>query len=61
VLGVGAEWAFNANWSARTEFLYYILKEVQTSGVTVSNGQPVSFDSQDSMWVTRFALNYRFN
>ena len=61
VLGVGAEWAFNANWSARTEFLYYIFKEVQTSGVTVSNGQPVSFDSQDSMWVTRFALNYRFN
>ena len=59
VLGVGAEWAFNANWSVRTEFLYYIFKEVETSGVS-TNGQAVSFDSQDSMWVTRFALTYRW-
>ena len=61
VLGGGAEWAFNSNWSLRTEVLYYIFKEVETSGFTVSNGQPVNFDSQDSMWVTRFALTYRFS
>lgn len=59
VLGVGAEWAFNPNWSLRTEFLYYIFQEVHTSG-TSTNGQFVNFDSQDSMWVTRIALNYRW-
>jgi outer membrane immunogenic protein len=60
VLGVGAEWAFNANWSIRTEFLYYIFKEVETSGFSQNAPGPVNFDSQDSMWVTRFAINYRF-
>jgi len=58
--GVGAEWAWTGNWSIKTEALYIRFTEKTTSGNSLAGAQIVSFDHQDSMWVTRVGLNYKF-
>jgi outer membrane immunogenic protein len=67
-LGLGTEWQFAPNWSLGSEFMYMgFQKDEQTfacSAVASCLGRPVGtgyrFDFNDSMWVSRFALNYRF-
>lgn len=67
-LGLGTEWAFAPNWSLASEFMYMgFQKDEQTFSCSVALsclGRPVGtgfrFDFNDSMWVSRFALNYRF-
>ncbi len=60
VAGVGAEWAINKKWSLRSEFLYIHFIEDNTSGFSEAGNQEVHFDTQDAMFVSRFALVYRF-
>jgi len=60
VFGVGAEWAWTANWSLRTEALYMIFKEETVTGFSPAGAQNVSFDLNNSVFVARAAVNYRF-
>jgi outer membrane immunogenic protein len=61
VFGVGAEWAWTANWSLRTEALYMIFKEETVTGISpAGGGQAVSFDLNNNVFVARAAVNYRF-
>jgi outer membrane immunogenic protein len=63
VVGVGTEWAINQNWSIKSEFLYMAFERDEVSFISpVHNpGFTQRFESQDSMWVSRIGLNYRFN
>jgi outer membrane immunogenic protein len=63
--GVGTEWAFAPNWTLMSEFLYIGFQDKSdtfTSGFAALNGNPTSkrFDYQDSLWVGRFGVNYRW-
>jgi outer membrane immunogenic protein len=63
--GVGAEWALANNWTLRGEFLYMGFEQdrVTAAGDGIGIGAAgVSYrlDSQDSLWVSRIGLNYRF-
>jgi outer membrane immunogenic protein len=62
--GVGTEWAFAPNWTLKSEFLYMRFEKdsVTALGVTgIGNpGQAYRFDSENSVWVTRLGVNYRF-
>ena len=63
--GFGTEWAMFGNWSLKSEALYVRFAErdsVFNSGFAVLNGNPAtkSFDYQDSLWITRIGINYRF-
>jgi outer membrane immunogenic protein len=62
VVGVGTEWAFNTNWSIKSEFLYMAFERDETSfGSTIHiPGVNQRFESQDSVWVSRIGLTYRF-
>jgi outer membrane immunogenic protein len=60
VVGVGTEWAFNPNWSLKSEFLYIRFQEVTTTGFSPNGPGTVNFDNQDSMWVSRVAAVYRW-
>ena len=63
--GVGTEFAIYGNWSLKSEFLY--MRFEQDSANAVGNGAGLGaagvgyrLDSQNSMWVTRIGINYRF-
>lgn len=58
--GVGAEWALSSNWSLKSEVLYARFTERTTNGISANGPGPVNFDTQDSLWVTRIGVNYRF-
>ena len=61
VIGVGTEWAWSPNWSIKSEFLYYRFQQETTSGISPNGSpDPVHFDNNDSMWVSRIGLNYRW-
>ena len=62
--GVGTEWAWTPNWSIKSEVLYMrfasdnmMVTGSAPAGVT---GVPYRLGSQDSVWITRFGLNYRW-
>jgi outer membrane immunogenic protein len=63
--GAGAEWAFANNWTLRGEFLYMGFEQdrVTAAGDGIGIGAAgirYRLDSQDSVWVSRIGLNYRF-
>lgn len=58
--GVGAELAWTNKWSVKAESLYHQFSEVSSSGFSANGAQTVHFDNQDSIWVTRIGLNYRW-
>jgi outer membrane immunogenic protein len=60
--GVGTEWAINANWSLKSEFLYMQFEkdEALFASTILSPDSNVRFKHDDSVWVTRIGLNYRF-
>jgi outer membrane immunogenic protein len=59
VAGVGAEWALSDRLSLRAEALYFMFADRDYTLNSPILG-PVHFTNNDSMWVTRAALNYRF-
>jgi outer membrane immunogenic protein len=64
--GLGAEWAFAPNWSARVEYLYYRFDVFDDDGENISGfaqntDSPNDFVKLDGIHVGRVALNYRFN
>lgn len=54
--GIGAEYALNANWSAKAEWLYYSLG---TDRYVVDNALQV--DAKETGGLARIGLNYRFS
>ena len=60
--GFGTEWAISGNWSLKSEVLYaHFVKDEQTFTCTVfCAADPKRFDHQDSVWITRIGLNYRW-
>ena len=62
VVGVGTEWAINNNWSLKSEFLYMAFERDEVNFVSPVHNPGVNqrFESQDSVWVSRIGLNYRF-
>lgn len=62
VVGVGAETMLWNRWSLKSEILYMQFQEKTFSGTVVTGPAPgtFSFKNNDSLWVSRLALNYRF-
>jgi outer membrane immunogenic protein len=67
VAGVGSEWALWSNWSIQSEVLYARFERDEVSFTcaaaatcTPGGARTVRFEHQDSAWVTRIGLNYRF-
>jgi outer membrane immunogenic protein len=60
--GVGTEWAINHNWSLKTEALYMQFEKDQTTYTSqiLSEGTQFRLKNEDSVWVARIGLNYRF-
>ncbi len=62
VLGAGAEYAFNRNWSLKTEYLYYDLGK--TAGQTTPfQGGPfttLAVERKNTGHIARLGVNYRF-
>jgi outer membrane immunogenic protein len=58
--GVGAEWAWSDNVSIKSEVLYVRFTETSTSGFSPAGLQTVNFDNNDSMWVSRIGINFRW-
>jgi outer membrane immunogenic protein len=62
--GVGSEWAWTPNLSVKSEFLYMRFDQhdftVLGNGNIGAAGLPYRLSSEDSVWVTRIGLNYRF-
>lgn len=55
-IGLGAEYALTANWSAKAEYLYY---DLGTDTYTVDNGFQV--DARERGGIARVGVNYRFS
>ena len=57
-----AEWAINHNWSLKSEFLYMQFEKDQTTYTShiISDGTQFRLKNEDSAWVGRIGLNYRF-
>jgi outer membrane immunogenic protein len=61
--GVGTEWAINSNWSLKSEVLYAAFaKDEQSFSCSAFCGpaEQKRFDNQDSVWITRVGVNYRW-
>jgi opacity protein-like surface antigen len=58
-IGVGAEFAVAGNWSVNTELLY--LQFVRNDHSLQRNNNAFSVENQDSAWVSRIGLNYRWD
>jgi outer membrane immunogenic protein len=60
--GVGTEWAINNNWSLKSEVLYlgFTNKETSYLSTVIDSGESFRVDHQDSAWVSRIGVNYRF-
>jgi outer membrane immunogenic protein len=60
--GAGAEWAFAQNWTIKTEALYMqFQKDTVTHTSQIFNeGEQFRLKHEDSAWVARVGLNYRF-
>lgn len=59
--GIGAEYAFANHWSVSGEVLYMQFRRHTDSFHSVLKDRDVQFEANDSAWVARAGLNYRFN
>jgi opacity protein-like surface antigen len=59
VAGVGAEFALSGGWSVNTELLY--MQFSKQSVAFAAGGEIYNFDLNDSAWVSRIGLNYRWD
>lgn len=59
--GVGAEFALAGGWSVNTELLYMQFSKTIDTFRSPALARDVSFESQDSIWVSRAGLNYRWD
>ena len=63
--GVGTEWAWSGNWSLKSEVLYMRFASDNTTVTGAApigvSGVPYRLGSQDSLWITRFSLVYRWD
>jgi opacity protein-like surface antigen len=59
VAGAGAEFALSGGWSVNTELLYMQFSKQSVAFTT--GGTAFNFDLNDSAWVTRIGLNYRWD
>jgi outer membrane immunogenic protein len=61
VAGVGAEAIVWGNWSVNSELLYMQFQKNNVSFFSPNAGGVERFENNDSAWVSRVGLNYRFN
>jgi outer membrane immunogenic protein len=63
-LGFGTEWQFAPNWSFKSEVLYALFEKDEKTFTCLAfcgpAGLPVRLEHQDSVWVSRIGINYRF-
>jgi outer membrane immunogenic protein len=59
-VGVGSEWALWKNVSLKSEVLYMDFGDQSYSFLSPALGSRVHFTTQDSVWVARGGLNWRF-
>ncbi len=57
--GLGSEWAWSQSVSIKSEVLYVKFSEVTTTGFSPAGNQTVTFDSNDSMWVSLIGINVK--
>ncbi|MET0671550.1 MAG: outer membrane beta-barrel protein [Xanthobacteraceae bacterium] len=62
--GVGTEWTWTPNWSLKSEVLYmrFTSDDARVTGVPPAGVAGVTYrlGSQDSVWIIRCGLNYRW-
>jgi outer membrane immunogenic protein len=60
--GVGTEWAINQNWSLKSEALYMQFQKDETTETSrvIAPDVQTRFKHDDSAWIGRIGLNYRF-
>jgi outer membrane immunogenic protein len=63
--GIGAEWAWTPNWSVSSEVLYMQFEKDRTTvvgnGIIGNAGVGYGLDAQDSAFVSRIGVNYRWD
>lgn len=59
--GIGAEYKLWTNWSVNAEALFMQFRKETDTFFSPSQARNVSFDANDSAWVTRIGVNYRFD
>jgi opacity protein-like surface antigen len=59
--GIGAEYKLWTNWSVNAEALFMQFRKTSDTFFSPSQVRNVSFDVNDSAWVTRIGVNYRFD
>jgi opacity protein-like surface antigen len=59
--GVGAEFALWNNWSVNTELLYMQFEKSSDTFHSPAFSRVTTFESNDSLWVGRIGLNYRWD
>jgi outer membrane immunogenic protein len=59
--GIGTELAWGDHWTIKSETLYFIFDEKKTTGFSPAGNQNVEWLNQDSLWVSRMSLNYKFD
>lgn len=58
---IGTELAWGDHWTIKSETLYFIFVEQKTTGFSPAGNQNVEWLNQDSLWVSRMSLNYKFD
>jgi len=59
--GIGTELAWGDHWTIESETLYFIFVEQKTTVFSPAGNQNVEWLNQDSLWVSRMSLNYKFD
>lgn len=59
--GVGAEFALRNNWSLNTELLYMQFEKSNDTFFSPDSAANYTFENNDSLWVGRVGLNYRWD
>jgi outer membrane immunogenic protein len=61
VVGGGAEWGLDENWTIRAEALYYIFNDEEDAGNLTSDPEAADDDVEfEDAWVVRGGVNFRF-
>lgn len=60
VVGGGAEYAFDENWSIKAEGLYFIFNDKQDASSLTHDSEAGDFAELDNAWMVRIGVNFHF-